>query len=93
MSIAPIIPMTDWKRQRSQVRKSHSEKVCLRLKKRKRRKFFSQEKLKSIPSRKERKGELLCIEGDDKDGGDDLPAHGKPEHKDGVVNVAQLSVK
>ena len=42
---------------------------------------------------KERKGELLCIQGDDKDGGDDLPAHGKPEHKDGVVNVAQLSVK
>ena len=63
------------------------------IEKKKRRKFFSQEKLKSIPSRKERKGELLCIEGDDKDGGDDLPAHGKPEHKDGVVNVAQLSVK
>ena len=29
MSIAPTIPMTDWKKQRSQVRASHSEKVCL----------------------------------------------------------------
>ena len=29
MSMAPRIPMTDWKRQSTQVRRSHSEKVCL----------------------------------------------------------------
>ena len=34
---------------------------------------------------------LLCVKGDDEDGGDYLAPNGKPEDEDRVVNVAQLS--
>ena len=34
---------------------------------------------------------LLCVKGDDEDGGDDLAANGEPEDENRIVNVAQLS--
>ena len=37
------------------------------------------------------KGNLLCIKGDDKDGGDDLATNSEPEDENRVVNMAQLS--
>ena len=36
-------------------------------------------------------GNLLRVKGDNKDGRDDLAPNGKPENKDGVVHMAQLS--
>ena len=94
MSIAPTIPMTDWKKQRSQVRASHSEKVCLesgQLGQLGRFGQFECFELKMALFRLRREGTVLCVKGDDDDGGDDLASNGKPEDEHRVVNVAQLS--